>query len=705
MKIELRDLRKSIFAGLLQGLRVWTIYGIVEFCLSSAVPWLFQESFRFSLWHWRFIAVLFLFYALVGVVSGGVIGLLFYLSANRGSFLKHRELPRLNLAISMLSMVLIFAMNLAIRFSLDFRIVPVFAISLLFISYLLLYIIFDFKRLQFFVNPWFITIALLSSSLITIGSFHNSLWVVKNSVAIAFIAVVSLFVFFINRIRRAELSSWKKSLIPLATVEFFILLMSFFWIQWPPEFPRLNSSNSIEKPNVLLIVMDTVGAAHMSLYGYGRETTPNLEKFSREATVFYDGVASGDMTLSTHASIFTGMYARKHGAHFNNEGLGQSLKNQSKTLAEILSSQGYSTLGVVANHVFFGSGYGLEQGFDYLHAREADEYVIFHALGQTEKFYLKQTLHRLLKEFGSKEELETHYPKAEEINNEVFKLLDKTQKRPFFLFVNYMDTHWPYMSPKNFRNLYEGKDEEFTSIDFYKLLTEVVRDQCRQITDKERQHLISQYDGAITYVDSQIGKLLNRLKKHEFYDNTMIIITSDHGEAFGAKNLVQHGVSVYQDQIHIPLILKYPKTKQKIAAEGRVSVVDILPTVLDVLGLEIPNDVDGESLKKPGAAELRTIVSESYPNTAFLGPRFLREERAIFWEYYKFISSTNGKRELYNLISDPNEQQNIYGQNDISLELERKLDTWLTSISTESDQIIKLDKVSLERLRSLGYIK
>ncbi|MDY7038859.1 MAG: sulfatase-like hydrolase/transferase, partial [Thermodesulfobacteriota bacterium] len=220
--------------------------------------------------------------------------------------------------------------------------------------------------------------------------------------------------------------------------------------------------------------------------------------------------------------------------------------------------------------------------------------------------------------------------------------------------------------------------------------------------------LVSQYDGAISYIDLHLAKLIAKIKKLGFYENSLIIITSDHGECFGERNLIEHPVSVYQDQVHVLLIIKYPYTRKKGVEHEVVSLVDLMPTIMDVARLEIPDGVEGESLLTLSSGKSRTVISESFPYDWQLNlhPRFQREERAIFSKQFKFINSTSGKRELYDLSDDPGEKVNLYkpdlaAANELGTELSR----WLTQESEVASEPINLEKDTIDRLKSLGYVQ
>jgi arylsulfatase A-like enzyme len=313
--------------------------------------------------------------------------------------------------------------------------------------------------------------------------------------------------------------------------------------------------------------------------------------------------------------------------------------------------------------------------------------------------------------FAAPSDFDRRTRRADEINKEALKLLDtvKSNGRPFFLFINYMDAHWPYLPPPPYDTLYPGKDETFTLKHYFELLEKVLKQE-RKIRPEEYRHLISQYDGGIAYLDFHIGNLIDHLKNLGLYENTLIIVTSDHGEAFGERDLFEHGISVYQDLVHIPLIIKYPNSGQKMIVQNFVSVVDILPTVMEVLGDEVPIGCPGRSLTKSSLENEKIVISEEFPKGAAVNwhPRFNKISRAIYSGTFKYISSTSGERELYDLSQDANETNNLSNENDdLALELETMLENWLASVKDEykSTTKTKMDAETYDRLKSLGYIR
>jgi arylsulfatase A-like enzyme len=458
------------------------------------------------------------------------------------------------------------------------------------------------------------------------------------------------------------------------------------------------------RPDVVLIVLDTVRADHLSVYGYGRDNTPRLGELAAHAVRHDRAIAAGDMTLSTHGSLFTGLYARQHGAH-RSEAVptGRPLAEKFDTLAERLSRAGYWTGAVVSNTAYLSHAFGFNQGF-----RSYDVRNPVRLLAGTPVYSPRKWLRQILSALAPRSVREHRYRDAAAINAEVFALLDRGREteRPFFLFVNYMDAHVPVNPPPPFDTMYPGRDESFTTDDYYALLREMVKGG-REVTPREREHLVSQYDGAIAWLDSQVGRLLDGLRARGLYDDALIVVTSDHGEAFGDRALLNHGVSVYQDQVSVPLLIKYPRQEAGRTDDRLASTVDLLPTVLDVAGLGPAEGVAGTSLRGPAPDAPRTVTAESYPFLFELNPDFRRTERAVFRGPLKLVVSTSGKRELYDLSADGDERRNLYAERDsVARDLEARLEGWLEVTVSQADSgEVKLDGATRDRLEALGYLQ
>ncbi|MBI3664770.1 MAG: sulfatase, partial [Acidobacteria bacterium] len=625
MKSTEQGLWGTVVAGAVQGLMAWTAYAVVECCFLSILPRLGQPSFSAPLPEWQETALFFSIYGALGLLLGGLSGLAIGVAARRIPILVKGKVTRLISAAAASTLIWALAINLAVWSYPSPSIWVRFLVSVLLTAGLawsagsgsLA------EQLGFFLNPWSLSLLLLGLPWMSRKLLLHSPTAVKAGTVLAYLLAVSLTGRLIqkalaapegNAVEARQVVLWK----PLARLAGLvaIVLGTAFFLEY--RHPLMAAIGKAAPPNVVLVVMDTVRADHLSVYGYERDTSPNLKKFAEEATLYSQAISSSNITLSSHASLFTGLYARRHGARLSgpsentdNEA-GYPLADKFHTLAEILSENGYHTMGVAANDSYLGPGFRLDQGFVY--------YSVFGmppAFVQLPRFFLAAGL-RKLQPTSSVSAGQLHQ-KAESVNRQAFPLLDRARKygRPFFLFLNYMDAHQPLVPPPPFDTLFPGKDATITP-ERCDVLQWHVNKLREQVTERERQHLLSQYDGGIAYLDFHLGKLLQQLRDLGLYENSLLLITSDHGQALGERSLVGHaGVSVYQDVVHVPLLIRYPHTSQKAVVEEPVSLVDILPTVLDVLGLEIPRGIDGQSLRQLASGGPRFVISECFPDSSF----------------------------------------------------------------------------------------
>jgi arylsulfatase A-like enzyme len=472
---------------------------------------------------------------------------------------------------------------------------------------------------------------------------------------------------------------------------------------------RLAPAAAVRRPfsgpapiNVVLIVLDTVRADRLSVYGYPRRTAPSLEALARESVLWRHAVAPSDVTLSSHASLFTGLYASEHDAH-TGEGapfLGRRLADSIPTMAARLASAGYWTSAVVANYGYLGPEMGLMRGFDYVNS-PAPQHL------SSRIAPLRHRLRLAISRWYNLRDFDRQSRPAAEINRDAFRVLCAARRAgtPFFLFLNYMDAHAPYIPPPPYHRRFAGYDPAWTHDDFNRMVDEVAGLK-RVITSRERAHIDSQYDASLAYLDHHLGRLFRRLKALDLYDQTMIVVTADHGEALGDRNLMEHGgVSVYQDQVHVPLLIKYPGSRRRGGVGSTVSLVDVFPTVMDLLDLPEPPGLNGRSLDAPPVDRL--IVAESFPHGQWqsIHQRFRRMQRAGYWGASKLILSSTGKRELYRWRRDPGERHDLAASAASAAgarAIESHLRLWVALARGPAPERA-LSRDSVERLRSLGY--
>jgi arylsulfatase A-like enzyme len=277
---------------------------------------------------------------------------------------------------------------------------------------------------------------------------------------------------------------------------------------------------------------------------------------------------------------------------------------------------------------------------------------------------------------------------------------------PFFLFLNYMDAHAPYLPRPPFDERYPGRDPAFRWDKQYGRLIDEVMSGVRPISDRERAHLESQYDGSIAYLDHHLGRLFDRLKALGLYDDALIIVTSDHGEAFGEHGFVGHGAYLYENQLRVPLIVKYPRSRQATVTDTLVSSVDLLPTILDVIGSPVRNGLDGRSLRGIERVAGRWVSAESYAADA--KGRVTRDgspvEVAVYCGNLKLIRDGSGARQFYDLAADRGESAGVRDSRATSPEWNQRLAV-LASRHESPTVNSPIDAETRERLRALGYLK
>ena len=445
-------------------------------------------------------------------------------------------------------------------------------------------------------------------------------------------------------------------------------------------------------PNVVIVVMDTVRADHTSLFGYGRKTTPFLESLAGRATLFPHAYAPGNMTLSSHASLFTGKYPSAHGAHFDeNWEFGRPLSAASQTLAENLSARGYATAAVVANYPYLGTGFGLDRGFQFLDARLPNMpfgYPWPHFIRWVH--YLRWPLALAVGSLMDiPRRLQSRTRSADEINASAFSWMDSSVRRgrPFFLFVNYMDAHAPCMPPPPYDRQFGAERFTYPVNIVRRLEDDMVAGKLR-VTADERREIIDRYDASLAFLDHSIAALVGRLEALNAYDNTLLVITSDHGESIGEHGAMAHGWNVYQEEIHIPLLVKAPKER-----DGRIE--NTMASLTDIWKL-----VDGTW---PSSSY---VVSESFPmRGAESRDLFRHPGRTVIASDAKLILNLRGAAELYDLTSDPNESHNLAPGDRRAPQLAKLLQDWRAQTAAAAiGAHKKIDRETEDTLRSLGYV-
>ena len=426
-----------------------------------------------------------------------------------------------------------------------------------------------------------------------------------------------------------------------------------------------------KRPNILLIVMDATRAHNLSCYGYGRATTPNLERFAERSVVYEKAIATSCWSLPTHASMFTGLYPSAHGANDQHHYLDADIP----IITQLLQSQGYQTVALCRKHDV-GPETGMDRGFE---AFNKTRYPAPLAKA------LRKADNGLARAFGYRDGGARH------TNREIRALLPKLQadERPFFLFVSNLEAHLPYRPPKAYNTFLPDLSPEKiagVNLDNWKYMAGQA-----EMDEEDFAILTALYDGALAYSDYRIGEILTWFEQAGLLDETLVIITGDHGENLGDHRLMGHGYCLYDSVLRVPLIIQYPFN---MAPPDRVTYqtqhVDLLPTILAALGdetSEIYRSAQGQNLLNM-AGRTFAIAEQAHPYLDVFQQKFPEADvsklnralRMIRTDEFKYIWSSDGQHELFDLQSDPQESQNLINiQSDVAAEMAQQLAQWLQS--------------------------
>jgi arylsulfatase A-like enzyme/Flp pilus assembly protein TadD len=392
--------------------------------------------------------------------------------------------------------------------------------------------------------------------------------------------------------------------------------------------------------NLVVVTLDTTRADRLGCYGFTRVETPFLDGLAREGVLFEHATATVPLTFPSHSSIFTGLLPPHHGVRDNG---GFFLDDGQVTLAERLKQAGWTTGAFIGAWVL-ESHWGLAQGFDeYSDRFQLSKYKVI-SLGTVQK-------------------------PGDEVMDDALRWLESVRSRRFFAWVHLYDPHAPYEPPEPFASRY--RDEP--------------------------------YVGEIAYTDKVVGRLLSWLEQRGLKDHTLVVVTGDHGESLGEHGEDTHSYFVYESTTHVPLIVRTP-WGQRGRSTAQVSSVDIMPTILDLLGLAPQEGIDGHSLVRalfdPGAAVGHPAYSETYFPRYHFGWQHLRALRDGRFSYVEAPEA-----ELYDLAADPSESRNILKANGRRAEpLRFELEELSRSEGAVAPQRRNLDPETLQRLAALGYV-
>jgi len=484
------------------------------------------------------------------------------------------------------------------------------------------------------------------------------------------------------------------------------------------------------KPNIILIVIDALRARNLGCYGMDGNPSPNIDRIAKQSVLFENAYACWNTTDQSLTSILSGKYPRSHGImnHGDKVKLAEidSLqKTNTKLLAQILRQSGYETMAVD------WMGRWFKQGFDYYgyeierHGRENLSYYAVELPKLYTKYMIghlpilkcytpmrKPTFHNIIK--GIKDVLSTFaftfnlakLQDASFVTRIADELIKQQNEEPFFLFLHYWNTHTPYNCPQNFM------------------------DNKKDISGS-KSLLTSKYHGAVKYVDFQLGKMFDVLKKNKLWENTLLIITSDHGDSLTEHDIFFDHHGLYEETTHVPLILHYPNffTEEK-RIISLVQHIDLVPTICDLVNVKyLKEEFDGQSL-----LPLIHDKIDKIRDHVFIEESYVQKKSALRTKKYKYITAYEndgwcnycqkvhvGKEELYDLENDPCENSDITQEeksiakqmNNQILKIIKHLDKNREDKMSKNELSIKDDnqiydpqeeEIIRKRFKNLGYL-
>lgn len=491
--------------------------------------------------------------------------------------------------------------------------------------------------------------------------YHRACLLLALGVAVAFTR-------WCGKKENSLLQFWRKATlwIVAAWVIVFVGIQGGSWLRERSAVAKLPAA-TVHAPNVLVIVVDTLRADHVSSYGYSRPTTPNLDHLAQQGVSFENAISACSWSLPSHVSLLTGRYQFEHGVGavqpepwlgWGSRGLGGF-----PTLGEALEQRGYRTGAFSANRTYFSRDLGFGRGFvhfeDYFHS-PSDAFVRTLYGREFARIYLKRSEHslvkRMLRKLGLTSLLDQDAEgsgsyggafgvrkRADVINQEVMAWVDRDRRQPFFAFLNYFDVHDPYGAPQNYSR-----------------------------PSWPRQTDIDAYDDGVKYVDDYIGRLMEELGRRGLTNNMLVVITSDHGESLGQHHLRTHGKALYRELIHVPLVIWYPgHAPAGLRVPRPVTNAAIPATIMDLIGAgpfpasstlsalwqtgRVPDWPDPLSeLAHNAISDKEDQVAKSLIPTASTGAM-----KSLVTPQWQFINHETMGDQLYDWALDPTESNNL----------------------------------------------
>ena len=426
-------------------------------------------------------------------------------------------------------------------------------------------------------------------------------------------------------------------------------------------------------PNLVLITLDTVRADYLGCYGHSSTVSPNLDRLAKNSVVFERAYSTAPFTGPSHASILTSQHPSTHGIVFNGHRSPTRLTTESSTIANHLHEAGYSTAAFVSVGCL-DKKYGFDQGFA-VYERIKKNYA--HENGGWGK----------------------------EVSELAKKWLNQNYQSPFFLWVHYFDPHLNYICPSS---IYEELEIPLSLI----FRTEL--NNIRMRKESPPPNIQNAYRAEVYEMDKYIGELLETLDSLNLRSSTVIAVVADHGEYLGEHGFYDHH-SLYEEVIRVPMMIAVPDMGKTTRRKDIVSTIDLVPTLLPILGVDSLDSAQGRDLLKPSASEKNIPVFSEWRNFKILNKYYQPRPEdfliSVQHQQYKLIFSmiSTGGNKVFDLVNDPGENENLVNEKpDLAKQLEQLISLHVRNdlpselMSTEG---IQISSESMEMLKALGYIQ
>lgn len=475
----------------------------------------------------------------------------------------------------------------------------------------------------------------------------------------------------------------------------------------------------MNRPNVIVLIIDALRAHDVSCYGYERPTTPHLDRFAAQNLLFRRAYTTATWTIPSHASLLTGLYLSQH--RIENVKANRRFHPAIVTLPQALQRSGYRTTLFTENPLFspehnfdqFGHWYGFGRQFDKGEGRDRG--------GRWQRLYDKVERYR------------RKLSNTRQLFNGMLQHIENNGEQPFLMIANVTDVHYPWaIPPLALLRKLGGDVRHLTNSEMYDPNPFQFNSRLRPITEQHRHIWRDLYDGSIRHVDHEVGRFLEALQRWEGYDNTILIITADHGEMLGdGRDIFGHTLTLHDYVMHVPLLVRHPDYGARMV-EGVVQTLDLFPSILEwcqarAAGIEaaqrqrppLSQAIEAPAVEHSGYAFAEEDYTQSYDvrssllrmNRELEPDRYPQQQIAVHSASHKFLWRSDGKHELYDLDADPAETQNRIDDETLApvrRELQERLEQWRDSLTPFPPVVLDRDittspEVS-RRLQELGYL-